>query len=45
MSRTCKAIGITQAGQPLGPVTITRRALAEDDILMKIQYCGICHSG
>ena len=45
MSREVKAYGVAAAGQELSPVTITRRACKEDDVVIKIKYAGICHSG
>ena len=44
MSREVKAIGKTAADQPLGPLTITRRAPAADDVVIAIKFAGICHS-
>ena len=32
------------AGQPLVPTTIERRDVGPDDVLIEIQYAGICHS-
>jgi uncharacterized zinc-type alcohol dehydrogenase-like protein len=32
------------AGQPLSPVTIERRDVGSNDVLIEIQYAGICHS-
>jgi uncharacterized zinc-type alcohol dehydrogenase-like protein len=32
------------AGQPLTPTTIDRRDVGPDDVLIEIQYAGICHS-
>src|SRR6201981_4253088 len=32
------------AGAPLAPFSFERRELREHDILIDIQYCGICHS-
>jgi uncharacterized zinc-type alcohol dehydrogenase-like protein len=32
------------AGQPLAPTTIERRAVGPNDVLIEIQYAGICHS-
>ncbi|MDZ5620047.1 NAD(P)-dependent alcohol dehydrogenase [Nocardioides sp. HM23] len=32
------------AGQPLAPTTIERRAIGPNDVLIEIQYAGICHS-
>jgi uncharacterized zinc-type alcohol dehydrogenase-like protein len=32
------------AGQPLTPTTIERREVGPNDVLIQIQYAGICHS-
>jgi uncharacterized zinc-type alcohol dehydrogenase-like protein len=32
------------AGQPLAPTTIERRPVGPRDVLIKIEYAGICHS-
>src|SRR5690349_6077566 len=32
------------AGEPLAPVTIERRPVGPNDVLIEIQYAGICHS-
>jgi len=32
------------AGQPLAPIVIERRPVAPNDVLIEIQYAGICHS-
>jgi uncharacterized zinc-type alcohol dehydrogenase-like protein len=32
------------AGQPLAPTTIERREVGANDVLIEIQYAGICHS-
>src|SRR5688500_10450961 len=32
------------AGQPMAPTTIERRAVGPDDVLIEIEYAGICHS-
>ena len=32
------------AGQPLAPTVIDRRAVGPDDVLIQIEYAGICHS-
>jgi alcohol dehydrogenase (NADP+) len=32
------------AGEPLAPTTIQRRDLGPNDVLIEIQYAGICHS-
>lgn len=32
------------AGAPLQPGTITRRAMAPNDVVIDVKYAGICHS-
>ncbi|HUS21358.1 MAG TPA: alcohol dehydrogenase catalytic domain-containing protein, partial [Aeromicrobium sp.] len=32
------------AGAPLAPTTIERRAVGANDVLIAIEYAGICHS-
>src|SRR5690349_2842068 len=32
------------AGEPLAPVTIERRPVGANDVLIEIEYAGICHS-
>ena len=32
------------SGQPLAPTTIERRDVGSNDVLIEIQYAGICHS-
>ena len=32
------------AGEPLAPVTIDRREVGPNDVLIQIEYAGICHS-
>ena len=32
------------AGQPLAPTTVDRRDVGPNDVLIEIQYAGICHS-
>ncbi len=32
------------AGRPLAPTTIDRRAVGPNDVLIDIEYTGICHS-
>src|SRR5690554_410711 len=39
-----KAYAAFNAVDPLGPHTIERRDLSPKDILIKIEYCGVCHS-
>ena len=39
-----KAYAAHSAQTPLGPHTIHRRALAEGDVHIAIEYCGVCHT-
>jgi alcohol dehydrogenase (NADP+) len=39
-----KAYAAPSATEPLGPLTIDRRALEPHDVLIEIKYCGVCHS-
>jgi alcohol dehydrogenase (NADP+) len=32
------------AGEPLAPITIDRREVGPNDVLIRIEYAGICHS-
>ncbi|MEN2738450.1 NAD(P)-dependent alcohol dehydrogenase [Microbacterium sp. X-17] len=41
---TVAAYSATAATEPLAKTTIERRALAADDVLIDITYCGVCHS-
>jgi uncharacterized zinc-type alcohol dehydrogenase-like protein len=38
------AWGTSVAGQPLAPMTIERREAGPSDVVLEIQYCGVCHS-
>jgi alcohol dehydrogenase (NADP+) len=38
------AYGAPAAGQPLAPTTIERRDVGKNDVLIEIEYAGICHS-
>jgi uncharacterized zinc-type alcohol dehydrogenase-like protein len=38
------AYAAPSAGQPLAPTTIERRAVGANDVLIEIEYAGICHS-
>jgi uncharacterized zinc-type alcohol dehydrogenase-like protein len=38
------ALSAPSAGAPLDTTTIERRALGEHDVLIDIEFCGICHS-
>jgi uncharacterized zinc-type alcohol dehydrogenase-like protein len=42
--RTVKAIGAVSATEPLVPLTIERRDLGPRDVMIDIDYAGICHS-
>ncbi|MEP6869282.1 MAG: NAD(P)-dependent alcohol dehydrogenase [Novosphingobium sp.] len=33
-----------EAGAPLAPFTFERRELRENDVAMRVLYCGVCHS-
>jgi uncharacterized zinc-type alcohol dehydrogenase-like protein len=39
-----KAWGTSAANKPLGPMTIERREPRPRDVVIEIQFCGICHS-
>lgn len=39
-----QARGVQTATAPVEPLTIQRRELSPEDVLIDIQYCGICHS-
>ncbi|KQJ95583.1 probable cinnamyl alcohol dehydrogenase 5 [Brachypodium distachyon] len=43
---TKKAVGLAarDASGHLSPLAITRRSTGDDDVAIKILYCGICHS-
>ncbi len=38
------AYSASSAGQPLAPTTIERREVGPNDVLIQIDYAGICHS-
>jgi uncharacterized zinc-type alcohol dehydrogenase-like protein len=38
------AYGASAAGQPLAPMTIERRDVGPNDVLIEISHAGICHS-
>lgn len=42
--RTVKAYATAAAGAPFEPTTIERRDLGPSDVLIAIEYAGICHS-
>ena len=39
-----KAYAIKSKGQKLEPTMIDRREPGAEDVLIALQYCGICHS-
>ena len=39
-----RAWGATSETSPIAPLPIERRALRPDDVLIEIDFCGICHS-
>jgi uncharacterized zinc-type alcohol dehydrogenase-like protein len=39
-----RAWGVATAGKPLAPMTIERREPRPRDVVLDIQFCGICHS-
>lgn len=39
-----KAYAVKTANNPLEPYNFERRELKEDDVLIEILYCGVCHS-
>ncbi|QGU03494.1 NADP-dependent alcohol dehydrogenase C 2 [Corynebacterium comes] len=41
---TVRAWGTPGFAAPLEPVTVTRRELREDDVRIRIEFAGICHS-
>lgn len=42
--KTTKAFAAKSANAPLVPLEITRRDLGPNDVHIKIDFCGICHS-
>ena len=38
------AYAAPSAGEPLAPTTIERREVGAHDVLIAIEYAGICHS-
>lgn len=44
MTTTVKAYGAISATAPLEPMTIERRDVGAHDVLIEIDYAGICHS-
>lgn len=43
-STSVPAWGVTAAGLPLGPLTISRREPGPHDVEIDVLYCGVCHS-
>lgn len=41
---TAKGYAAPAAAQPLTPYTFTRRAPNDDDVVIAIKYCSVCHS-
>jgi uncharacterized zinc-type alcohol dehydrogenase-like protein len=41
---SAKAFAAFDARSPLGPWALQRREPKEHDVLIKIEYCGVCHS-
>jgi uncharacterized zinc-type alcohol dehydrogenase-like protein len=41
---TIKGYAATDASKPLTPYSFDRREPNEDDVVISIQYCGVCHS-
>jgi uncharacterized zinc-type alcohol dehydrogenase-like protein len=39
-----QAWGTSAAGQPLAPMTIERREPGARDVVLDIEFCGVCHS-
>jgi uncharacterized zinc-type alcohol dehydrogenase-like protein len=39
-----KAYAIAAEGEPLKPYTVERRDPGPEDVLVELQYCGICHT-
>lgn len=43
-TRGASAMAAMTAGADLVPFSFTRRVLKENDILIAVKYCGLCHS-
>ena len=41
---TAKAYAASTANNPLSPITIQRRMPNDDDVVIAIKHCGVCHS-
>ncbi|MDX1470356.1 MAG: alcohol dehydrogenase catalytic domain-containing protein, partial [Flavobacteriaceae bacterium] len=44
MKEKIKGYGAKSETSPLEEMTIERRELQENDVKIKITYCGVCHS-
>ena len=44
MTKTIAAYGLTDADASVEPLSIERRALRDNDVAIRIDYCGVCHS-
>lgn len=44
ITRSVDAWGVTALGAPLEPLRITRRPLRDDDVRIRVDFSGICHS-
>src|SRR4051812_560213 len=42
--QTIQAWGASAAKKPLAPMTIQRREPRPNDVVIDIQFCGVCHS-
>ncbi|MCB8883472.1 NAD(P)-dependent alcohol dehydrogenase [Acidisoma cellulosilytica] len=40
----CVGYGATAASAPVAPISFNRRDPGPDDVVIKIAYCGVCHS-
>jgi uncharacterized zinc-type alcohol dehydrogenase-like protein len=40
----CTGFAAQSATEELGPITFNRRDVGTDDVRIKIEYCGVCHS-
>jgi uncharacterized zinc-type alcohol dehydrogenase-like protein len=39
-----KAYAVMAEGEPVVPFTVERRAVGPEDVMVELQYCGICHT-
>jgi alcohol dehydrogenase (NADP+) len=44
MMREVKAYAIVKVNEPLEAITIERRDLGPKDVMIEVEYCGICHT-